>query len=252
MIEIRPITAIESETFLALLCKVFDLDTSRARSVFYSEPFYDLKHKWALFDSGRMVSILTTTPLTFGWGNAIGVAGVATLESEQGQGYASLLLSVAAPDAVPSLLFARDPRVYLQQGFAVVDEVVRGALVTEDSLDERAPLAFEPVRDRYEAWASEDVNRLQRDKLRWEYWKWNYRTCESCDDGYLAIESTAIREIVASSVPSVLPLFGGTDWFGLRSMTEAMQIPVISPERDLYLMTRGLPAPPQMFMTDQF
>ena len=60
---------------------------------FFTEPLFDLSRKWALFDKGRMVSILTTSPLIFGWGRAFGVAGVATRLECRGEGYASRLLN---------------------------------------------------------------------------------------------------------------------------------------------------------------
>ena len=42
---IRTITAEEGPEFLALMCKVFDLEVSRAQSVFYKEPLFDLSRK---------------------------------------------------------------------------------------------------------------------------------------------------------------------------------------------------------------
>ena len=92
MIEIRPIHRQEADTFLELLCKVFALDLARAKHVFFKEPMFDLERKWALFEDGKMLSILTTTPLQFGFGKAFGIAGVATEESARGRGLGGQIL----------------------------------------------------------------------------------------------------------------------------------------------------------------
>ena len=79
MTEIRPIRLDETDAFLRILCTVFELDFFRAQGLFREEPLFDIDRKWALFERGEMVSILTTTPLIFGWGKANGIAGVAAL-----------------------------------------------------------------------------------------------------------------------------------------------------------------------------
>ena len=76
MTEIRPIRLDETDTFLQILCDVFGLDFFRAQGLFKEEPLFDLSRKWALFEGDEMVSILTTTPLIFGWGREIGRAHV--------------------------------------------------------------------------------------------------------------------------------------------------------------------------------
>ena len=53
---------------------------------------FEVERKWAYFRAGRMESILTTVPLLFGWGRAIGIAGVATRHASRGQGFASELV----------------------------------------------------------------------------------------------------------------------------------------------------------------
>ena len=92
MIEIRPIRKSEAESFLTLLCNVFDLDIVRARHVFFKEPMFDLERKWALFEDGELRTILTTAPLEFGFGRAFGVAGVATEPKHQGRGLAQRII----------------------------------------------------------------------------------------------------------------------------------------------------------------
>ncbi|MFQ3677072.1 MAG: GNAT family N-acetyltransferase, partial [Fimbriimonadaceae bacterium] len=134
MTEIRPIRGDEAETFLRLLCDVFELDFNRAHGVFFNEPMFDLQSKWALFDRGRMVSILTTVPLSFGWGDAIGIAGVATAPPERGKGRAGALVRFVVQNAFDlgcrsAYLFARQTAVYERVGFEVIDRVVRAPLI---------------------------------------------------------------------------------------------------------------------------
>lgn len=257
MIEIRPIQTTESAAFLTLLCKVFHLDEQRAHSVFYSEPFFDLTRKWALFDSGKMVSILTTTPLSFGWGNAIGIAGVATDESRRRCGLSQKLLeavlSQAAADSEgPALLFAHQTELYQRVGFEHLDDVVRGKLITESGQAEKEPLPLPRVREIYDRWAEGHKDRIIRNDQRWDYWNWVMRTCEPVGDGYICQEPNMVREAVDIGDRTEWPACPAAEWVGLRSMIPILQVPVKNPKPELMLMGRGFTTPPQMFMTDQF
>ncbi|MES1227576.1 MAG: GNAT family N-acetyltransferase, partial [Armatimonadota bacterium] len=155
MITCRPIRPDEADTYLSLLCEVFDLDQSRAGQVFYSEPFYDLARKWALFDSGHMTSILSMTPLTFGWGDAVGIAGVATLPSARGKGFGQRLLesALAGSEERSALLFAYRPTLYARVGFEVIDEVISGEISSFPHFDEVEPVEVAEVKQMYTRWS---------------------------------------------------------------------------------------------------
>jgi GNAT superfamily N-acetyltransferase len=255
--EIRPIRAGEAETFLRLLCSVFELDYARAHRIFFIEPLFDLNRKWALFEDGEMRSILTTVMLEFGWGRAIGIAGVATMVEHQGKKLASHLLeevikTAAAGGEKGALLFARNPTLYERQGFAVLDQVVRGPI---EATKEREPfglLDFQEIQDRYNLWALQDPNRLRRDDKRWGYWRWNLRVCTAFEDGYLCTDGGVVRECVLDQSAKEWPLAQGTEWLGLASMAKHLGVPLQNTNQELHLMGRNIPALPQMFMTDQF
>ncbi|MEZ0327149.1 MAG: GNAT family N-acetyltransferase [Fimbriimonas sp.] len=257
MTEIRPIHAEEAETFLRLMCSAFDLDFLRARSVFFTEPYYDLTRKWALFESGEMLSVLTTTPLIFGWGSAVGIAGVATLASAQRQGQAARLIARVLEHSResgegPAVLFAANPRLYERLGFETVDHVLRGGLAGDDSWELQNPLRTEQVQAIYTTWSEQDINRLRRDERRWALWSWNFRVCSSYSDGYFASEPGALREAIFSSQPVAMPLPEHSEWFGQSRVSDLLELSLRAPQRELHLMTRQCPGVPLMFMTDQF
>jgi GNAT superfamily N-acetyltransferase len=256
--EIRPIRPHEAEEFLELLCNVFGLEIDRARSLFFTEPMFDLRRKWGLFEGPEMLSILTTVPLTFGWGQGIGIAGVATREDRRREGLASRLLDRVTQEScrggeIAAYLFAKQPGVYAANGFEVVDRVIRGEIVRSAELTVPEPWDFEDVHRRYSEWAAADPARLQRDERRWRYWQWNLRVCTNIGDGYVCTEGGVIREAVSSiPLPEPWMLPPVTEWVGLESMTEALQVPLVSRSSDLLLMAKSAPSAPQMFMTDQF
>lgn len=257
MIDIRPIRASEGERFLALLCEVFDLDFGRAQAIFFSEPFFDLNRKWALFEHGEMVSILTTVGLEFGWGRAIGIAGVATASGRERQGLAGRLLATVMEESArvgegPVLLFAKDTRLYERLGFELLDTVIRGPIQSLPEPEVPLGLEHDVVRTIYEAWADQDQNRLRRDDRRWKYWRWNLRVCTPLENGYLCFEGGVVREVIGAvkGVPWHLP--PDTEWLGLSSMASQIGVPLLTTTPDLHLMGRGFKSMPQFFMTDQF
>lgn len=257
MMEIRPICADESEGFLSLLCNVFDLDINRARGIFYNEPFFELDRKWALFEDGVPVSIMTTVPLEFGWGSAIGIAGVATRRDLQGQGRAIKLIEHVldvnqSRGAKAAYLFARDPRVYRKVGFEILDEAIYAPLQGTREFVLPQTLSFEESRAVYEKWASAHPDRLRRDERRWDYWKWNLRVCTAHQDGYLCLEGGHVRECVPGGGDPPWPLPNRTEWFGLRTMAKEIGAPIRDPRPELMLMAWKSPSMPQFFMTDQF
>jgi GNAT superfamily N-acetyltransferase len=257
--EIRPIVQSEAEEFLDVLCSVFQLDGTRARGIFFTEPFFDLNRKWALFEGGDIVSILTTTPLQFGWGKAYGIAGVATRASCRRLGYASKLLETVHREAAKdgetgALLFAKDVGVYEQNGFETIDAAVRARIATCPEIRSfPLPLENESIEGIYNQWSIEHPDRLRRDSRRWRYWHWHYRICEPFDGGYLCPEPSTLREVITNRNHRCLPLPAATDWYGTRFMADLLEIPLLDTvEPDLYLMGRGVKGIPQMFMTDQF
>ncbi|HWD40815.1 MAG TPA: GNAT family N-acetyltransferase [Fimbriimonas sp.] len=258
MTEIRPIHNSEADAFLDLLCEVFGLDSTRARGIFFTEPLFDLSRKWALFEGREMISILTTTPLEFGWGHAFGIAGVATQSNRRGEGHASKLLNRVMAEGVhlgepAALLFARDPALYERNGFEPVDQVVR-CPVEAIGEGEASSLESDSIRRIYDAWASEHPDRLRRGEQRWRYWNWHYRICSPFQSGYLCTEPGLLREALYPDPVDALPLTPGTEWFGLTSMANQLQIPLTgdTSQSELFLMARNVPGVPQMFMTDQF
>jgi GNAT superfamily N-acetyltransferase len=257
MIDIRPIHDRESEAFLRLMCEVFGLDFNRAYDVFYTEPLFDINRKWALFEGREMVSILTTSPLIFGWGRAIGIAGVATRKERQGEGHASTLLQKVMKESARngetgSLLFARELSLYERNGFEALDRVIRAPIKTE--MEEGFPdsFEFETVVEKYDKWSQAHPDRLRRDEKRWDYWRWHYRICTPFQSGYLSIEPGLLREPIYESPVDSLPLPPGTDWFGTTFMADQLEIPLHDPVVELYLMGHNVPGIPQLFMTDQF
>ncbi len=257
MIDIRPIKEGESDEFLRLLCEVFGLDFNRAHDVFFTEPLFDLNRKWALFEGNEMVSILTTSPLIFGWGKTIGIAGVATKKLRQGEGFASLLIQKVLKESGRqgergALLFARELSLYERNGFEPLDRVIRAPLITE--MEEGFPdcFDFEDVETRYNDWSCAHPDRLRRDTRRWDYWRWHYRICTPFQSGFLAIEPGVLREAVFETPVKKLPLPPGTEWFGTTFMADQLEIPLENPVVELYLMGKDIPSIPQLFMTDQF
>lgn len=248
----------ESDDFLKLLCGVFGLDIGRARSVFFQEPMYDINRKWGLFENDTLVSVLSTTPLEFGWGNAIGIAGVATDPSRRNRGLASALLNEVRRTAIEEgegtvFLFASRPEIYQRAGYAIIDEAVRGSLRTLPRTTKTKSLSFSEVQTLYRQWCDQNPNRLRRNDRRWKLWQWNLKFCTQFNQGYLALEGSMVREALfphPDGAPWSVP--AGTDWFGLKSMTELLKVPLQSEKRELYLMGLGTDLPPQMFLTDQF
>lgn len=253
MIECRPIRSEEGPAYLRVLCQVFDLDYARAESVFYHEPFFDLNRKWALFEEGVIQSVLTTVPLLFGDGPAMGIAGVGTLSDKRGRGFGQRLLEAAlAAGEARAALFAQSTVLYERCGFEVLDNVVRAPFEPVDIDADAELVAFNEVRAQYDAWAARDHRRLLRDETRWGFWKWNLRMCAQIPGGYLCQEGNTIRECVFDRTPQKWPVFDQGEWFGLQCMLEELALPVGEANPELIFMGRGFTDTPRMFMTDQF
>jgi len=247
----------ECDRFLAILCEVFDLDYDLAHGVFFADPGFDPARKWALFIEGEMQTILTTTPLQFGSSHAIGIAGVATLPAARGKGYAERLVSEVcsvseAQGVSEAILFAKRRGLYEKCGFEVVDELVRGPIATLPTDTVGPALSFSEVEQLYADWSHQDSRRLRRDSHSWAKWKYSLKVCEPMGGGYACLEGTMIREAMTTDQALSWPVPPGAEWYGLRTLTDRIGVPGDLKFADLYLMGRGCPSPPQMFMTDQF
>ncbi len=258
MTEIRPIRREEADDFLQLLCDVFGLDFDRAYNLFFEDPMFDLRRKWALFEGREMVSILTTTPLEFGWGRAYGVAGVATRTDRRREGHAGKLIERVHREAQrlgegAALLFAKELGLYERQGFEPLDRVVRAPLATVPEEIVPPTMHVEEIRAMYAAWADGHPDRLVRDRKRWTLWKWHFRECNPFGDGYLCFENDTLREGLWSEPAMALPLPAGTEFFGTTLIADMLELPLAAPPTvELYVMGRDIPGVPQLFMTDQF
>lgn len=251
--EIRPIQEAEAVSFLQLVCDVFELDFARARTVFFNEPLFDLTRKWALFENRQMVSVLTSVPLTFGWGKAVGIASVATRPSQRGQGYATELLRTVvetyrARGEEGAYLFAQDPSMYVRMGFEPIDDMVRVPLPPKE-YDSGPLLPYEEVVRTYDNWATKHPDRLIRDSKRWKAWRWGMRACSPAPGGYICIEGSVVREAIFEGEIE-WPVGQMTEWVGLRSMCSSVGLK--PGEKTAQLLALGTMRRPQMFLTDQF
>ena len=257
MTEIRPIRADEAETFLQLLCDAFRVEFNRAYAPFHDEPYFSLSRKWALFEGTEMVSILTLTPLEFGWGRATGIAGVSTRADRRREGHGGRLLSrvlrhLEREGAPAALLFAQATDIYERAGFEPLDRVVRAPLpaLAPEELDAEFPFAL--VRAMYDEWAAASPDRLRRDDLRWRFWHWNRRSARMLGGGYGCVENGALREAVGISGDSPLALPTGAEWVGLTAVADDLGLVFSKATVELTLMGRAVPGTPRLFLTDQF
>ncbi|MEM4407625.1 MAG: GNAT family N-acetyltransferase [Candidatus Caldarchaeum sp.] len=275
---IRTVEEHEAEDFLRLMCRIFNLDFDRAKGIFFREPFYELRRKWAVFLRGEMIACLTTVPLEFGDGNAAGIAGVGVDPSHRGKGIASEMLHHVTQKGEEKrlLLFAENPRLYHKVGFQILDYVISHPLPINPTNHPPKRANFKDVCATYQTWAESKPNRLRRNSKRWELWTWQMKSCfllneekkhpmpshtaerknylhateENSRIHYFCLDGERVREILPEFHP--LPINEPTEWYGLESMAHLLKIPLSSPKRELLLMGFGFSEPPQMFMSDQF
>lgn len=257
--EIRPITEHEVEQFFQLLCEVFNLSAERARPIFFREPSYDLRRKWALFlPGGEMAAILTTTPLHFAWGKAIGIAGVATALQHRRKGLGqqlleSVLCSSEAAGERGAVLFAHQKEVYEKVGFQHTDSVIRALVMQDSETEVLTEISMPEIKQIYADHVRRHPGWLIRDEQRWNLWEWILKPCERWNDGYLCIEHATVREAVAVPAGQPWPLSLPVQWVGLESVTQELGVPTVGkPQTEMMVMTRGFPEPLRMFLTDQF
>jgi GNAT superfamily N-acetyltransferase len=255
MREIRTISAFETDAFLRILCDVFSLDFARAAGVFKREPFYSLDRKWALFVNGAMASILTTVPVRFADGGAIGIAGVATLPAWRGQGFAGDLLRETLRVAEQNgegraLLFARDNRMYEREGFVAIDEAFSTFLPRGIDVGDKRALEQGEVIRLYDAWSRSEPRALLRDATRWDFWAWTNRSAHRLNKGYYTVETGRVKEMLPEYAS--LPTGESLEWYGIKSVAEYLRIPISAPRPDTVLMAKNFGFKPLIFMTDQF
>lgn len=251
--EIRTIAENEAVTFLQIVCDAFDLDFARARTVYFNEPFFDLSRKWTLIDDGHLASVLTCVPLQFGWGEAVGIASVATRPNFRSRGYATeLLRSVIGQYEDRGVravyLFAQNPAMYYRMGFEPIDDMIRVPLPPQEA-DGSDMMPFEEVRRIYDAWAGGHPDRLRRDDTRWKAWRWGMRGCAPVSGGYVCIEGSQVREAIMDG-DVTWPVGQMTDWTGLGSVSRALGLS--QGEKTAELLAFGDAPRPQLFLTDQF
>lgn len=218
---------------------------------------FDLNRKWGLFEGPDLVSILTTTPLIFGWGRAIGIAGVATRTDRRQEGHAARLIQKVLREAEragegSALLFAVDDRLYETLGFEKLDRAIRARVSVDPIAPRGRNLNHDEVRAVYDSWASRHPDRLRRDDQRWRYWEYHLRLSEAIGGGYLCTENQLLREAIYPSPIAELPLDEGTEWYGTTFMTDQLGIEITDIRVETYLMGYKVPGVPQLFMTDQF
>ena len=172
---------------LDLICRAFEVDRQAAEPIFYADPFFDLSHKWLLFDGDRPVSTATVVPLDVQMGGwymrCAGIAGVATDPSQQGRGYASRLLRdllTALPDMgyIAAALVPNRRPIYERLGFVMVGERFRVHLSPPISCSvgvvrwaswEDAPL----LSRLYRLHGGHRLGALRRGDERWQYVLWH-------------------------------------------------------------------------------
>lgn len=246
----RPVEAEESPEFFALLGEVFQLDPASVQSHYGHPAIVPDLTRWGLWVDGRLASILAVTELEFGWGPAIGISAVGSAEWARGRGYAGRLLGAALEHCGrPAMLFAHSDRLYARHGFQTVDWVVKGPMMEGP---ESSVLSESDLRPIYDSWAAASPARLRRPEGKWRAWRRMPRFPVSAGQGYVCREPVYVREAIIPAPGGLWPVKEDSLWIGSESMTRALQPPLKRSWRELLIMTKGFPEPPQMFMSDQF
>ena len=213
--EIRAVRPEELVDFLGVLCAVYEMPVELAAPIFYTDPYFDLENKRALFVDGSVVSALTLIDSPLWIGQAIvpfaGIAGVATLPHERRQGYASALicdsLQVAAKRGYAfAALQSNRLDYYRQFGFEVVsnqpvygidpnslphsDEAARVRPLTEADLPAIAKIHAD--------WSQGRTGWAVRDEKRWQYLYQLAKTCMV----YHGVTGQAEGYLMVDMVPS--------------------------------------------------
>jgi len=240
-----------------VLTRSFRLDYGRAAEVFFAPPYAAINERWALFEGQEIVSILAVTPLEFGWGSAVGIAGVATVRDRRGEGHATRLMErvlshLESQGRRAALLFAAETTLYDRMGFEPIDRVVRAPIDIGDPAIDAPTLPFETVRATYDKWSQAHPDRLRRDEPRWDYWRWHYRDCLACGGGYVCDENGTVREALVHRSEPRWPLSPEAEWFGTTAMADQLGLVFRSAREELRLLGRNVPGVPQLFLTDQF
>lgn len=251
MRSMRPLHGSESRAFLDLMCEAFRLERVADLTTHVADPHWARSTRWGLFEGSDLVSILSTAPLEFAWGRAIGIASVATRAEWRRRGLAEQLLHEVLSQAEQAgicgaLLFAHQEDLYRRAGFELLDTVVSGVLTSTSG--EGTAIARGDVRTIYDRWSFAHPARLRRTASDWVRWRSRWRDCVRSGRGYIALDNGQVREAVDALEP--LPAPDGVKWYGLDSLSK--QFGLAARSHELLLMGRGFRDTPQMFMTDQF
>ncbi len=198
-LEVRVPLEYELDQMLQVMCDAFDLPFDAAKTVFYTDPCFDITHKRVLLAEGRIVSCLTLVPARMRIGAdalpIVGVAGVATSPELQGQGLASHLLkqtmeSLQDGPYAAAILVTSSPSLYKRLGWTVVGCDTR-FWVQADALGHK------PARPRVRRATEKDWPRIEeihsrtlglhhgaliRDRMRWDYVRRFVQTVLVCRD----------------------------------------------------------------------
>ncbi len=191
--EARRVTTDESEWFLRVLCRGFELEASSARRFFYDDPYYEVNQRWGLWlhedDQSVLVSILTAVPLTMRVGERFvgvcGIAGVTTLPEYRRQGFAAELLRrvlrrLYVERAPLAVLQAFNHEFYRKLGWETVGATALARLSPRQlprypapPLRRATPQDRDAVIRLHAHYGVQRTGSLQRDTRRWNYLFWN-------------------------------------------------------------------------------
>ncbi len=176
----------ELDAIIRLMSEAFHLNYHSAREICLADPYLDLENKRVLRIEGRIVSCLTLVDVQCWLGSRVvrlaGVAGVATLPSEQRRGYAGLLLQdtlrliAERGYALSALLpFSRD--YYRKFGWELGSTVCRHQLLPSHLLPypeckNLRPATLDDIpalSNIYTSQTAEHTLQCLRDTTRWQY-----------------------------------------------------------------------------------
>lgn len=244
--DIRPLcTAAEKDAYFSLISELFSLDPAHVEQM-RCHPTINRSTLFGAFHEVSLIGALSRTPLTFGFGDAVGLSAVCVRPEFRKRGIGREMMSEAVGDS-PALLFADRPEMYLTAGFKVVDRVIRGPIECW-SQDQTIPLS--QAKRMYESMAERDMSWLRRTDDDWRGGVIHeYRPCEG---GYLCWEPGICRDAVVNAAMDRWPVPPGTNWIGLESVTKQMSVPLVSQAPIHLVMTKGMEEDPRMMMRDQF
>ena len=185
MTEIRTPYESDLDAMIDVMAQAFGLPFEPAKEIFYADPYFDIRRKQVLVEDGQVISCYSIVDSPLVIGKVVvpfaGIAGIATLPSHQGMGYARKLLSTL-PETCKQLgygfagLFTDEPALYEKFGFALTGTQKQlivsptNVIVADTSNVRISVLADRPALRQMHA---EAMNRRSgqriRDNARWDY-----------------------------------------------------------------------------------